>query len=383
MKRFLAALLAMAGLAASAAVTPLPGSTPQTAPAGSLFAPVRVRVTDTDGNPVAGAYLYYNVGWYWSPVQIPPSASAPCFPDLGYNCEAVTDSNGEAQLATLEARYPGPVDIAVRAGTKPWGSDLGSTTIHLEVLNADGTKPSYQGLWWGGPLENGWGLSTVQHGDALFNAIFAYDANGDPTWYVQPDGAWYQGVGSSFGGDLYSPRSAPYFAYDASRFAIGGTVATASIHFYGPENGDLNLYSRDAPALSTFKHVSTLDFSPDVPTPNKGIADLWWGGIEQNGWGITIAENGGNLFAVWFTYDADGKPVWFPMEAGAWVDDRTYRGTIFRVRSAPWPLDYDPSRLQVTAAGTFSLHIDDLQHLTFTYSLDGHEDAIPLTRLDF
>ena len=38
-----------------------------------------------------------------------------------------------------------------------------------------------QDMWWSGPAENGWGMSVVQHGDRLFAAIYAYDADGAPT----------------------------------------------------------------------------------------------------------------------------------------------------------------------------------------------------------
>ena len=385
MLRFLASFFAYACLAASAAVTPLPGSSPQTATAGSMFSPVRVRVTDVAGNPVAGAYIYYSVGWYWSAVRIPPDGMAGCFPDLGDNCETVTDSNGVAELAPLVASYPGTTDIEVRAGTTRRGHDLGSTAIHLEVVTAGGTKASYQALWWGGPAENGWGISIVQHRDTLFNALFAYDSSGDPTWYVQPEGAWTRGVGSSFTGKWYSPRSAPFFAYDPARFVIGPALDAGAVDFVGPESALLNVAvgntTRMAGAYT--KSIAPLDFSPDTPRADKGISDLWWGGPAQNGWGVSIMENRGNLFAIWFTYDAAGKPVWFPMEAGSWVDERTYRGTIFRTKSSPWPAGYDASKLRISDVGTFTRRIDDLRHLRLEYLLEGRGGTLALERLDF
>ncbi len=43
--------------------------------------------------------------------------------------------------------------------------------------------PSYQGLWWN-PGESGWGMSLTQHGSIAFNALYTYDALGQPVWYV-------------------------------------------------------------------------------------------------------------------------------------------------------------------------------------------------------
>ena len=384
MKHYLGCALLFASLAASATVVPLPGSIPQSIPQGSLFAPIRVQVTDAAGNPAAGAYVRYNVGWYWSSVNVVDQTH--CFPDLGDNCEALADAHGVAELNSLRGNHPGPTDITIHAGTTRSGADLGSATIRLEVLTAAGTVPSYQALWWGGPSENGWGMSIVQHGDALFNTIFAYDAQGEATWYVQPGGAWTRGTGSSFLGDWYTPRSAPYFAYDASLFAIGPKLDTGFIDFMGPENATLNVAlgnaRREAGAQAP-KFLRPMDFSPEVARPNKGISDLWWGGPSQNGWGVSIMENGGNLFAVWFTYGADGKAVWFPLENGAWVDDTTYRGTIFRTSGTPWPYRYDAPRVQVTSAGTFELRITDASHLAFDYTLDGRKGTLALERLDF
>lgn len=378
---WLACTAALISLAASAAVTPLPGSSPQSVTPNSRFAPVRVLVTDANGRAVPGAYIYYNVGWYWSPFQVADKSR--CASDLGDNCSNVADANGVAELQPLQAIYPGPGEITVFAGTKPWATDLGVTTVRLQVLTPDGVPFSKQNLWWGGLQENGWGMSVTQHGNALFNTLFAYDDQGEPTWYVQPDGKW---TGQTFSGALYSPRSAPYFSYDASKLSVGSAVDATSISFYSRDSAYLDIalkHDEGGMRDASVRPILPLDFSPEVPRQSKGISDLWWGGPEQNGWGVSFMENGGNLFGVWFTYGADGKPIWFSLQAGEWVDGATYRGTIVRTRGTPWPVGYDASKLEVRGVGTFTLRIVDAARMTFDYSLDGHAGTLGLQRIDF
>jgi hypothetical protein len=50
------------------------------------------------------------------------------------------------------------------------------------------SEAPWQDLWWSGSVENGWGMSVVQHRDQLFSVIYAYDAAGAPTWYVMSGG---------------------------------------------------------------------------------------------------------------------------------------------------------------------------------------------------
>jgi hypothetical protein len=69
----------------------------------------------------------------------------------------------------------------------------------------------YTDMWWAGSVENGWGMSITQKGGVQFNALYVYDEQGRPVWYVMPGGSWDTGF-TTFTGTLYQPRSAPFFA---------------------------------------------------------------------------------------------------------------------------------------------------------------------------
>jgi hypothetical protein len=498
-------LFLFAATLASAAVTPLPGATPQQAPVGQFFPnPIRVQVTTAAGQPVPNASVRWAV---MSPLQM--EGSPHCFPDLGQNCDTTADANGVATLPRMKATAAGrftvavffdganqttsradivlealpfvtpaslqvasgagqravirtgfvqrfrvralrndgsplegvkvtfSVDIGLPSGsfdpplitgtnTAPvpdrsiattdalgyaesaafiagWGLGTGQVTAQLfdansssyaetkiafTNMNADGTLfTSFQDMWWAGSVENGWGMAVMQKGEQLFNVIFAYDAAGNPTWLVQSGGVWVSGLGSNYIGRLDTPTGSPYFAYDPGRFKIGDFYSFGDISFKGPAAGVItgSFTGSQGPQLTLMvKQVQRFDFSTNSVSPIQGVGGMWWGGSSQAGWGISILEQKGGLFVTWFTYDAQGKATWFFMPSGSWADGATWRGTIYRATSSPWVgQGYDPSKLQVTAVGTFELRFAGTAAATFQYTAEGHQGTLALERYPF
>jgi hypothetical protein len=87
--------------------------------------------------------------------------------------------------------------------------------------NAPATN--YTDLWWNA-AESGWGVSITQQYRTLFAVWYAYDPNGQPTWYVLPGGSWISA--DTYSGTLYRTSAAPgsLVAFDANsvtRRAVG------------------------------------------------------------------------------------------------------------------------------------------------------------------
>ncbi|HUQ29228.1 MAG TPA: choice-of-anchor U domain-containing protein, partial [Usitatibacter sp.] len=237
----------------------------------------------------------------------------------------------------------------------------------------------FQDLWWSGPAENGWGISMVQHRDVLFANVFAYDAQGVPTWYVMPSGSW-DSSHTVYTGALYLPKGSPFYAYDASRFDIGAPVGTATITFNGTNQATFD-YTING--VTGRKNISRVSFGPVEAPPDKPLGDLWWAGSAQNGWGIAVLQQYSTLFALWFTYDANGKATWFVMPGGSWTAKDDYRGNIYRAVGPPWlGVPYDVSRHRTIEAGTFRIHFSG-ETATFEYTLDGKTGSLPLSRIPF
>lgn len=117
--------------------------------------------------------------------------------------------------------------------------------------------------------------------------------------------------------------------------------------------------------------------------PGAVASDLWWNPAES-GWGLSITRHAsGQLFAVWFSYDAQGDPTWRVMPGGSWSDAQTFSATIYETRgpaffSGP---PFDPSRVTVTPAGEATLVLDDGSNALFRYRLaDGTAGQSRITR---
>lgn len=344
------------------------------------------RLVSSAGFPIAGARVVFRVT---TPLYGVRGKFANRRIELGqdpYSFVATTDAEGYASSGVFIAGRGLGSGTVTAEYFDPDAKSFVHAPFEFTNVNADGsTFTSFQGMWWGGPAENGWGVAIVQHANMLFNVIFAYDGAGNPTWYVQPGGVWEEGLGSTFGTVILSPRSAPYFAYDPARFRLwelsDNFTGSARLSFNGPDAGVMRTCIR---WVCADKRIERLAFPPDTDTPHLlDLGDMWWGGEEQNGWGIAISERKGVIFPVWFTYDEAGMPIWFPLEDGQWVDSHTYRGAIYRTSSSPWPANYDPSRLRMQHVGTFTFRFADRNYATFEYSLEGRSGIHPIVRLGF
>ena len=497
--------LALAGLVlsltgvATAAVTPLPGVSPQRVIAGSYFANAPVfKVTDDSGAPVAGAVVALQMASFMSAETTVNCTNPGGLYPQGY-CSATTQADGTVAFSRLRDDFAGNYDVPVTAvlGQRDLGgvtlsftvdprgapatlslvSGAAQTTVQssqfpnpfvfkltrnndpiagamiLVQANTEGPTPgsggngsanfytdgnglasgmfrpdaavgngvldalyvdeeagafvrasaaytvtnlrggfdlSLQDLWWGGVAENGWGISIIQHEQRLFNVLFAYDDSGNPTWYAQPTSRWVSGIGGQLTADLYSPRAAPWYAYDASKFVPGQPVGFADYIFTNESAAQVSTYffepSWNGSTIEVGGHGAAIvpqPFSLPAASPITGLGDMWWGGPEQNGWGMAIEEHPGTLFIAWFTYDDQGKPTWLAMPGGKWTDGSTYTGSIYRTHTAGWANGYDASRLTVTPVGTFTLHFASMEQASIDVQVDGRSVTLPLVRQPF
>ena len=237
----------------------------------------------------------------------------------------------------------------------------------------------WQDMWWAGPDENGWGMSVVQHRDTLFSVVYAYDANGHPTWYAMPGGAW-NASHTVYSGPVYLPHGAPFSSYDVARFVVGDPVGTAAIDFTDAANVQL---AYTIAGVSGRKAITRQPFGPVDPSSGPAVGDMWWGGIAQNGWGMALLQQYRTIFGVWFTYDATGAPTWYVMPSGSWTSASTWAGRIYRTTGSAWlGAAYDRSKLQTVDVGSFRVTFAG-DTATFDYTIDGRAGSIPVERQPF
>jgi hypothetical protein len=223
-------------------------------------------------------------------------------------------------------------------------------------------------------------MSLTQHGQALFGAFYVYDAQGRPQWMVMPGGSWNPGL-TAFSGALYVPTGSWFGAYDASRLVAGASVGTATITFTSASSATL-AYTVDG--VSGQKTIERQPFGVPDSTPVANYGDLWWGGAAQNGWGVAINQQYRTLFAVWYTYDASGRTVWYVIPGGSWTAANTFTGTALRTTGSAWlGAPYDPAALQSQAVGTVTFTFHDRDHATMSYTVDGVTQSKAITRQPF
>ncbi len=251
--------------------------------------------------------------------------------------------------------------------TVPFYQQVTSGVIGLAVPKSPTLSLLPEGLWWGGPTENGWGMSIARQGTMLFNTFFVYDASGTPQWVVMPGGTWNASF-TSFTGNLYIPTGSWFGAYDVSRFSSGIPVGTATFTFSEEHAGTV---SYSIAGVSATKSIMRQMFGAGA-APATNYTGLWWGGTFQRGWGLSITQQAGTLFAVLHTYDHDGTVTWFVMSAGSWTAANTYSGPLYRTHGSAWMgAAYDAKALRVDPVGTMTLTFDAQGNAMLSYVVDG------------
>ena len=157
--------------------------------------------------------------------------------------------------------------------------------------------------------------------------------------------------------------------YDTSRFTANYTV-----------NG-----------ISGAKAMERFSFAPAGSQPLAGqpdLTDLWWGGAAQNGWGVAVTQDKGALFSAWYTYDRDGKVVWYTLQNGVTIKSATgatHIADAYRTDGAPvLGVNFDTSRVRAQKVGTVTFEFPtDYSSARMTYDVDGAKGVNALTRLPF
>jgi Bacterial Ig-like domain (group 3) len=265
--------------------------------------------------------------------------------------------------------------------TAIYSGDLNNIPVQTAlafVVPATGPR-DYSDLWWAGLAENGWGMSIMQKGAIQFNTFYIYDAQGKPTWVVMPGGAW-DAAFTRFSGPLYQTTGSPYFDYDTTRFNVPPPIGTATLSFTNLNTAVLD-YTING--VSGRKQIVRQPFGVQDSAPRLMVRDMWWGSQAENGWGIAIAQQERNLFAVWYTYDANGKPTWFVVSNGKW-DENVFTGDVYTTTSSAWiGTSYDANLFKLNKVGVLTITFTDQENAIMTTTIDGVTQSKPIYRQPF
>jgi hypothetical protein len=106
--------------------------------------------------------------------------------------------------------------------------------------------------------------------------------------------------------------------------------------------------------------------------PCVNYQGLWWNApaASESGWGINFAHQGDFLFATWFTYGLDGKPLWMASSAQLTAPG-VFKGDLFTTTGPAFnAVPFDPAKVSVNTVGSATFTFTGDREGTFAYTVN-------------
>jgi hypothetical protein len=246
---------------------------------------------------------------------------------------------------------------------------------------------NYQGLWWAVPAgsESGWGINFAHQGDTIFASWFTYDLTGKGLWLVMTAP---KTAPSQYSGTLYTTTGPAFNSVPFDPAQVGATaVGNGTLTFNDANDGN---FAYTVNGVAQNKAITRQIFGtlPNCATATGNLAsaanyqDLWWASPagSESGWGINFTHQGDTIFATWFTYDVDHSPMWLVVTAPKTAAG-VYSGTLYRTTGPPFnALPFNPANVTPTAVGSATFTFNDGNNATFSYTVNGVQQAKAITR---
>jgi hypothetical protein len=149
--------------------------------------------------------------------------------------------------------------------------------------------------------------------------------------------------------------------------AVTSAVATCSIT--GLNVGSYNVSAQYAGDTNHTANNASAALAIIASGPTD-YTDMWWAGLAENGWGMSITQHGTTQFNALYVYDAAGKPVWYVMPGGEWRNNfTTYTGAIYQPISAPFSNYNSAQFIPGAAVGMVTLNFTSSNTATLNYTI--------------
>ena len=285
-------------------------------------------------------------------------------------------------LTFLDAQVRG--DALASAQLAQMASVAGGGDDHVVIPYNGSPATNYGGLWWNAPAgsEAGWGINFAHQGDVIFATWLTYDST-DTAWWLSMTAP--KTVDGTYTGTIYQTNgpafsAAPFDPHNVTATAVGsGTLAF--------RDGNNATFNYTVNSVTQTKMITREVFGP-LPTcvfgaqPNLAAAtnyqDLWWNPAES-GWGINLTQQGSTIFATWFTYNQNGKPLWLSVTAEP--QGGSYAGVLYQASVPAYSaVPFDPANVVLMPVGSATLTFADGNNATFAYTAFGISQSKTITR---
>ncbi len=232
------------------------------------------------------------------------------------------------------------------------------------------------GLWWN-PDESGWGIGLTQQGSTVFATWFTYEQSGTPTWLVMSNCAV---SGTTCSGDIYSVRGGtpPGVPWNGAAKVVT-KVGAGRFAFSDTNNG---VFSYTLNGVSGSKTITRQMFSSSSVHPPVDYTALWWN-PNESGWGVTVTQQHDMIFAIMYTYDANGNPAWYAASSCP-VSGSGCSGDLYKVTGGSAPTAaWNGSNKVTSKVGSINFAFADRDNGTMNYTIDGVSNSKSITRQMF
>ena len=251
------------------------------------------------------------------------------------------------------------------------------------------SPPNYQGLWWAAPAgsESGWGINFAHQGDVIFATWFTYDTTGKAWWLGMQANRTATGV---YAGTIFATHGPAFNAvpFDPSK-VTETTVGSGMLSFTDANDAS---FAYTVNGVTQTKTLVREVFGASVPVCTFGgtlpaaqatnYQGLWWASPagSESGWGVNLTHQGDVIFATWFTYDANGNPLWLSGPATK-TGPGVYAGTLAQTTGPAFnAVPFDPTRVIEAPVGAYTLTFSDGANGTFAYTVNGVSQVKAITR---
>jgi hypothetical protein len=101
------------------------------------------------------------------------------------------------------------------------------------------------------------------------------------------------------------------------------------------------------------------------------ITGLWWAGLDESGWGVTLTQQYDIIFVTLFTYNPDGTPQWYVASDCA-ITANICSGTLFEVSGgSPLLSPWDGSGKVTNSVGNITFSFSDNNTATMEFTING------------
>lgn len=171
--------------------------------------------------------------------------------------------------------------------------------------------------------------------------------------------SWAEGTteGGSSGSGLFTLSGSDY----QLRGGLYGGGAACANTGQSEAAGNVDYYSR-------FDQVypSLQQWLGTAAGPTRDYTGAWFVPAES-GWGLTVFNFPGQMFALFFVYDSQGRPAWYRFQ-GAWTGADQVTANLDRATGPNWGPTFNPNAVSYSTVGTGTMTFTSATSATLTFN---------------